>query len=409
MIINNIEKNDSKIHECTSCQVCSAVCPKNAISIILDDEGFYKPVVDYDLCINCGLCIKPCYKFDNNFFITEKYDDYEIYSAISRDAINLRTSTSGGVSSILMSELIEQGYFIVGVEYDYDNDTALTDIAYKVYETEKFKGSKYMQAYTEKAFRQIIEDNSDQKYAVFGTPCHIYGINRWVALKGINDRFLFVDVFCHGCPSKHLWSKYLEYYKENNNISKFDKIEFRSKERGWHECCFTFTIGEKRVVTAKTINDPFFRMFFDNHILGIACYNCKIRSSFEYTDIRLGDYWGEKYDLDTKGVSAVIVCTDKGKKVFEEIKNKLSLENENINDIIKAQSYGKIYSYDGNTRNRVIDLLVSDKDMKEIFKVYKRMYSIRRKLLFIIKKLINILPRPTISRIRRLYHKLNRY
>ena len=75
-----------------------------------------------------------------------------------------------------MSELIEQGYFIVGVEYDYDNDTALTDIAYKVYETEKFKGSKYMQAYTEKAFRQIIEDNSDQKYAVFGTPCHIYGL-----------------------------------------------------------------------------------------------------------------------------------------------------------------------------------------------------------------------------------------
>lgn len=29
---------------------------KNAITIQLDDEGFYKPVVDEDKCVECNLC-----------------------------------------------------------------------------------------------------------------------------------------------------------------------------------------------------------------------------------------------------------------------------------------------------------------------------------------------------------------
>lgn len=46
------------IHKCTSCQICASVCPKEAISINLNLDGFYRPYIDKDKCVNCGICKK---------------------------------------------------------------------------------------------------------------------------------------------------------------------------------------------------------------------------------------------------------------------------------------------------------------------------------------------------------------
>ncbi|MDO5381703.1 MAG: 4Fe-4S dicluster domain-containing protein [Eubacteriales bacterium] len=46
--------------ECCGCSACYAICPKNAIEMIEDDEGFEYPVIKYDSCIKCGKCIKVC-------------------------------------------------------------------------------------------------------------------------------------------------------------------------------------------------------------------------------------------------------------------------------------------------------------------------------------------------------------
>ena len=36
---------------CSGCSACCSVCPKNAIEMITDKEGFLKPSVDNDKCI----------------------------------------------------------------------------------------------------------------------------------------------------------------------------------------------------------------------------------------------------------------------------------------------------------------------------------------------------------------------
>ena len=59
------------LHECTSCQLCATMCARGAIKIGLNKAGFYRPVVDADLCTDCGLCTKVCYKFDENLRTTE--------------------------------------------------------------------------------------------------------------------------------------------------------------------------------------------------------------------------------------------------------------------------------------------------------------------------------------------------
>lgn len=46
--------------ECCGCTACAAVCPKDAIKMEEDGEGFLYPTVDASLCIRCYKCTKVC-------------------------------------------------------------------------------------------------------------------------------------------------------------------------------------------------------------------------------------------------------------------------------------------------------------------------------------------------------------
>ena len=46
--------------ECCGCNACGDICPKNAITFKLDNEGIWYPQIDSDKCVNCKLCNKVC-------------------------------------------------------------------------------------------------------------------------------------------------------------------------------------------------------------------------------------------------------------------------------------------------------------------------------------------------------------
>ena len=46
--------------ECCGCTACYAICPKNAINMVEDEEGFLYPKIDYEKCIGCKMCLNVC-------------------------------------------------------------------------------------------------------------------------------------------------------------------------------------------------------------------------------------------------------------------------------------------------------------------------------------------------------------
>ncbi len=46
--------------ECCGCAACAAVCPREAIVMEEDEEGFRYPRIMEEKCVHCSLCERVC-------------------------------------------------------------------------------------------------------------------------------------------------------------------------------------------------------------------------------------------------------------------------------------------------------------------------------------------------------------
>lgn len=395
--------DDKGLRPCTGCGICASVCGKNAITIHLDKYGYYKPVINEDKCVECNLCKKSCYKYDENLIQSDKHK--ECYAAVNKNAKQLMASSSGGISRVLMEECIAKGYKIMGCAYDTNKNIAVSIVASTIDELDKFYGSKYFQSLTTEGFDTVLKDKTDQKYAIFGTPCQIYGFSQTNKYKCHPDKYLLVDIFCHGCPSMMLWKSYLAYTMDITGCETYDKVTFRSKTHAWHEFCFDFFFNSKQYSSKKS-KDPFYDIFFGMDMMNDACYNCNSRSTMAYGDIRLGDYWGKKYDTDTKGVSAVVLKSSKGVDFFNAIKGKLNIEKATLDNILIGQSYGKPHTYNENRRAFLLQNISEHSDLQQVYKAYMRMFPLKTRIKKQLKAIVKLCPKSVYFPIKKLMHSI---
>lgn len=395
--------DDKGFRPCTGCGICANVCGTKAITIQLDADGYYKPVVDEAKCVECNLCKKSCYKYDENLLQTDTHK--KAYAAVNKDVVQLRSSSSGGISRVLMEWCLANGYKVMGCAYDVHENIAKSIVASTVDELDQFYGSKYFQSLATEGFDEILKDRTEQRYAIFGTPCQIYGFSQTNRYKRHTDRYLLVDIFCHGCPSMKLWQSYLNYTNKYTGCIKYDKIVFRSKTHAWHEYCFDF-ISKSKQYSSKKSKDPFYDIFFGMDVMNEACYDCNSRSSMAYGDIRLGDYWGEKYDTDTKGVSAVVLKTFKGMEIFEAIKDKLKIEETTLAHILIGQSYGKCHTYNKQRRSFLLQNMSANSDLGKVYTEYMRMFPMTRRVKRQLKAIVKCCPKCIYFPIKKMMHSI---
>lgn len=101
--------------KCCGCTACANACPKLAIKMLPDEEGFCYPAIDMDLCIDCGVCNKVCPVESKLLSDTGAIASYVLRT---KDKDVLKNSTSGGFITPLAIYLLNHGGVICAASYD---------------------------------------------------------------------------------------------------------------------------------------------------------------------------------------------------------------------------------------------------------------------------------------------------
>lgn len=373
--VQSENSNQEKVitNNCTGCGVCATVCPKQCIDIELNSKGFYEYRIDNEKCIHCNLCEKVCGQNTKTINL-RKFKELELYSGYSVDEDILLSSSSGGICTAIAKDYLKENENVIGCEYDNNQNIARFKVFKDLNELKKMQGSKYIQAYTLPALKEL--DKID-KGVIFGTPCQIASINLYLNFKKKRDNFLLVDFICHGVPSAHLWKKYINKYED------IIKVDFRDKKSGWRKKYISIKTKKSKILIPEN-KDYFYRFFEMSNIYGEFCYECKYRDT-SLADIRVGDYWGPRY-LDNKvGISMIVPITEKGNDYFNGM-------NENGNFVIEKTSMEDYYLYQ-QTKNIRIPLeynsIINDlKDPNQSLKTLDKKYNLKKRRINNMRKLV---------------------
>lgn len=308
--------------DCSGCTACFSSCTKGCITMQADEEGFLYPHVNKQICVDCHLCEKKCPVL--NPFVQRK--PIACYAAQNKDEQVRLTSSSGGVFTVLATEVLENGGVVCGVEFDKDEMTHLICIQSKE-DLKKLVGSKYVQSRLEAVFREIKSYVQAGRWVLFtGTPCQVAGINRYLGRLANADNYISVELCCHGAPSPLIWKKYLGEIGANG--SNIKKLSFRSKQNGWKNYSLDIQADSFQLCEGKEQN-IYMRGFLKNLYCRPICSECKARGFATGSDISIGDFWGlPKFypeEDDNKGKSLILVLSDKGNRFYQGVKNSLNV------------------------------------------------------------------------------------
>lgn len=319
--------------DCCGCMACKNICPVNAISMVEDEKGFKYPNINYNLCINCGLCEKACPIINKE---NEKPKTISAFACTNLDDKTRMESSSGGVFTLLAEYIINAGGVVFGVAFN-ENFEAEHIAIEKLEDIELLRKSKYMQSNINSTYKQAKKFLKEGRQVLFtGTPCQIEGLQAYLGEEYPN--LYLQDIICHGVPSNKVWRKYLKYRSTIDN-DKPKKISFRDKEKnGWSNYEVLFSYKNKNI-TIKHTEDLFMRIFLKDIALRDSCYKCNFKKHYRMSDITLADFWGINNILpemnDEKGTSLIIINSEKGRKLFDIIKDKICYKEVNLDEAIK--------------------------------------------------------------------------
>lgn len=323
---------------CCGCGACAAVCPTSAIKMEMSDNGFLTAKLDSEICVECGRCTRVCPFGTENMNCAA--EDAQLYSFKNPDGNVLLNSTSGGAAYSIARFLVRRGYKIVGCMFNAEKQRAEHILISDEGELYKVQGSKYIQSDFSDVIKKIRAEDKSIALVVFGTPCQIAAARR--VLKEWSN-VIFVDLVCHGVPSYHLYEKYGDFIHRTSGVdNKRMQMVFRYKPKSWRDIYLYASDGEKSYCCSK-MSDPFFRMFEAGNCYMESCYECRWRSDSE-ADIRLGDYWGPRFEEDKTGVSMIVCFTEKGRRAAMDAASACGAiaESQPIEDYLKYQQRNNI-------------------------------------------------------------------
>lgn len=323
-------KEITEKNNCCGCASCVQICPKQCINFNEDDQGFRYPLINQELCINCGLCKKVCPCLN----IKESKQPIKVYAATNPDEGIRMESSSGGMFTILAEYVINKGGVVFGARFNEN-----WEVIHSYTETKSglkdFRGSKYVQSQIGETFKQAKLFLETKRLVLFSaTPCQISGLKSF--LRKEYDNLITVEVVCHGVPSPKVWRDYLDYLQTDQTSKEgpfpesgknrpiITHISFRDKSLSWRKYKLTICGADnQKIIHENARNNLYMKAFLNNLILRPICFNCPFKSGKSHSDFSMADFWSIKQYApqldDDKGMTLLYVHTQKALQILRTI------------------------------------------------------------------------------------------
>ena len=308
-------------NNCCGCGACANKCPKGAISMKPNKEGFLHPEIDKNLCVECGACEKVCPGLEPAKSVANRPLAYIVQH--KNDAIRYQ-STSGGAFTAIAEAIIRRGGVVFGAALT--DELKVKHVCVKtIDELARFRNSKYVQSEIGNCYKEAKQRLALDQWVCFsGTPCQINGLYKYLGKD--YDNLIAVDVVCKSVPSPLVFKKYIDYKKGIEG--QISDVVFRDKKRGFLYCTMAhYASLEDRqlsndVYRRGSESDEWLRLFLSGKISRRSCMSCPYQTKERVGDFTLGDIWETGHtDLDdNKGSTLVHVWTNKGIAFLDSIK-----------------------------------------------------------------------------------------
>ena len=315
---------------CCGCNACYDICPKNAITLSTDIEGFWYPRVDIDKCINCGLCERTCPQLHIGALKKNDFEYPVCFAAIHKNIEVRFGSTTGGLFSALAEQMYREGGYVGGAIYNKDFSVSHF-ISNNPADLALLRQSKYSQSQTCGIYKEVKRLlMAGEKVLICGTPCQMAALRCF--LNKDYENLIIVDFICKSITSPKFYAKYLDYW-ERKVGSQLVSFKFKDKELGWRSLVKRFDFKNGKTMYSRAQDNDLYSMAYHGNIVSRpSCYFCQFKGFPRMSDITIADFWGvEKYaylkDIDDNaGTSAVMCNSSKGLTFYKQLKNITSLE-----------------------------------------------------------------------------------
>jgi len=323
---------------CTGCSACFSCCPVQSITMQEDKRGFIKPKIDQTTCIDCGLCVKIC-PVNNKLKLEEPK---KVYAGWSNEIKEQELSSSGGLATEISRQVLKHGGIVYGASFK-DNCTVEHIRIEHANQLEEIRGSKYVQSNIGKTYKECKKDLLDKFQVLFiGTPCQIAGLKNY--LRKPYSNLLTIDIICHGVPSQKMLKEFV--YSKTKILSPI-QVSFRSSG----QFPYLFAIKSNNKILYKSIlfsNDNIYNSYYDAFLRCISfrnsCYSCPYAKKERVGDLTLGDFWGLGDEIPfnenrkNKGVSLVLINSEKGLLFIKKYEDAFALFERTIQEAIKKNA-----------------------------------------------------------------------
>lgn len=320
--------------QCTGCGACMNVCPKGAISMQADAEGFDQPHIDSQCCIDCGLCQQSCpvlHASEHNYASGNTIQ--QAFAARNSQREERMVSSSGGVFAVLARQVLAAGGAVVGVAYDAQFD-AEWRIIENADELPLLQGSKYLQCRVDdQTFAQVKQLLQTGRKVLFsGMACQVEGLKSY--LRKDYEHLYCADLICMGIPSARVWQQYLGWRFAGEQIMS---VNFKEKGIGWKQ--FRLAIDtDQQQFREIGMKNAYLQSMFKGFNMRRSCFNCPFKRLERAADFTLADCWGAFNEVpaldDNRGLSSVIVHSEKGLALWLEAAAHLESQQLPIDTVV---------------------------------------------------------------------------